>query len=153
MFVTENKDRLKSLLLLFTDYLEFVRTEFPSSPMGPIADDFLKNEIDQEEIYNNLVYAEKQIVEANEVLMTEMKIRKGEEFRNDFLSCFKHCEGRWYEPIELISTPIGDYQEEHEFGPHIPGMWVDQRCRDDSCWGTICIQIEPDQYLKFHFSM
>lgn len=152
MFVTENKNNLELLLISFYDWVNYSKENDPNLSIASIRDQFIENEMQTEKAWDECCKEQDKIIAANQLILEDIQTRKGEAFHTDIVSCIKECEANDH-PIELVATPIGDYQEEHEFGPHIPGMWVEQRCMDDSCWGTICIQIEPDQYLKFHFSM
>lgn len=155
MFFTENKEKLEHILIAFYNHWDYQRSVDPNLPIGPIRDGFIKNEMDIEQSWAEICKQGQQIMDANLLILKDIKTRKGKAFHKHVVACIKESEGSWDWPFELIQNPIGDYQED-KWGHSFKGVWVDQRSvgmEGDSYEGTICIQIETDQYLKFHFSM
>ena len=56
---------------------------------------------------------------------------------------------------EIVKEPIGAFQKE-KYGRQINGIWVEQwtvGMEGDSYEGFVCVQIKPNKYLKFKYSM
>lgn len=112
-----------------------------------------KNEqIEQDYLVNFLEY-EKEITRKNNRLLDAIRKVKGKEFYQELLDVIKDSEGI-YGLAELVSKPIGQYQDE---GDLIPGIWVNQTenggITGDSFFGTVCVRIKEKKYLKFYYSM
>jgi hypothetical protein len=77
---------------------------------------------------------------------------KGKAFLKRLYECIADgCDikGTW----EFCREPEGKYQIEN-YGRSIPGVWIHQHCSNeagDSFYGTICIKLRENKFLKLHF--
>jgi len=92
----------------------------------------------------------------NARILRAIKTVKGKAFVKHLSALMESCEAVDWANWEILKEPIGSEQSIDEYGREIRKEWVDQRAtgtEGDSWEGTICVQIKPNKYLKFHFSM
>jgi hypothetical protein len=156
MFVSENKVKLERFLIAFCNYYDNHKTINSNLTIAQIRDNFIRDEITQEIRWNEICKGFEENIQNNKQLLKEIKKRKGNTFYKHLLTCITESEANWEYPFELTQKPIGNYQEE-SYGRSIKGIWVIQQrsvgIESDSLEGTICVLIDPEQYLKFYFSM
>lgn len=157
MTVTENKDWLRSHLIYFDNMRDCIMQhgseEQKNMAIGPMVDRYLQEQIAEEEVWKDLAEAERRINLKNKRVLKAIKSIKGKGFYRKLMDEIEESEGIVGE-IEIIKQPKGKYQECS--GRLIPGIWVEQwgvGMEGDSWNGTICVQIKPNKYILWNFSM
>jgi len=89
----------------------------------------------------------------NERILLIIEKLKGKEFVKDLVVALEESESDG--TLNFVRVTTGKYQEEdYEL---IKGMWVDQYCNGgftgDTFAGYCYIELKPNRYLKFHYSM
>lgn len=154
--ISENRDTLYWHLTGFYNCVEYARKENPDSPIGKIANDYLDNELAMENGMKEYVAFLNEISRRNHRLLNAIKTVNGKIFYKHLVEFIKEREPTEYSQFEIVSKPVGKEQDCGEYGRRIKKEWVVQRAVGDSgdSWeGTICVQIKPNKYLKFNFSM
>lgn len=89
----------------------------------------------------------------NTRLMKIIEHVKGPKFVEDLKVLF---EDSLDSELSIVSSTTGDYQEE-DGTDEIPGSWVDQYVNGgytgDTYQGFCYVELKPEKYLKWHYSM
>lgn len=157
MLVSEHKESLRHHLIAFHNIREYRLKEKPDTPIGALADDYIKDQLDMEEGMRQYFEACDKITKYNQRILSAIKTVKGKTFHNHLVALIKDSEGgidycKW----QIASTPVGTCRDVTDYGRGIKKEWVKQQAVGDSgdSWeGTICVQLKPNKYLKFNFSM
>lgn len=152
MFYKDNEKNLKYTIEKFHSYYTHQLLNDPKLPIGVAVDDFIAYEKEQEAQWYEIHESLKKTESENRLLLKGIKVKKSRRFYNHLLNLVKYLEAQWDIPMTFVTTPEGDYQEENEFGRSIKGIYVQQKCFEDSCAGTVCVEIYPGQYLRFCFA-
>lgn len=105
--------------------------------------------------YSGLTKYDDECARSNKRMIKILKRVKGRTFVKRFLEVVESCDGvrgKMY----LSSVPKGKKQSEDEFGRLIKYIWVDQRSvgmEGDSFEGTVSVEVKPNKYLCFDYSM
>lgn len=114
-----------------------------------------QQDLDVKAGYDAMIEWEKGIVDYNNRVLKAIKSVKGDDFYNDLLDVIKESEGVQGK-VEFVNNPIGNYQDEDE-SALIKGIWVNQTTNGgytgDTFAGSVCVQLKPNKYLKFYYSM
>jgi len=90
----------------------------------------------------------------NKRLLKAIKKVKGNTFYKYLLQIIEESEGI-SGLAEIVSKPVGEFQAE-KYGRQIKGIWVSQwsvGTEGDSWDGIVYVEIKPNKYLKFNYSM
>jgi DNA repair photolyase len=154
MNFSENSDNIRMHLISFSDTIEYYRSLDPLTPIGVIADGYIKNQIDMEngmrEYYEYLNEENRR----NLRLLKAIKAVKGKTFYKHILEVIEQSEGLKGQ-AEIVKEPVGKFQKEN-YGREIKGIWIQQWGVGDSgdSWeGIVCVKIKENKYLKFAYSM
>lgn len=149
-----NEESVKTLLRSFHSTLEFERSENPNCPLHEVIDNFVNNEASMEQGMKEYHAYLNEENRKNQRLLKVIKSVKGKTFYKHILDIIEESEG-----IKglacIVKEPTGKFQEE-KHGKEINGIWVSQwsvGMEGDSWEGIVCVQIKPNKYLKFPFSM
>lgn len=152
----EHGDSLKHHLIGFYNEYTFQKEADPSLTMNEFADSYIKNEVAMEEgmaeYFKNLKENDKR----NDRVLRAIKSVKGRTFYKHLISYIKDAQMSEWSEFEIVRKPIGDEQKVTEYGRSITKEWVDQwsvGTEGDSFNGTICLELKPNKYLKFSYSM
>lgn len=154
-FSEANKE---SLIWHFSSLAEKVLSdrniEVPFCEIKKTAESYIDNQIamqkGMQEYYDYLRDVDKK----NKRLLTAIKKVKGKTFYKHLLTIIEESEGI-DGFAQIVKEPVGKFQKE-QYGRTIPGYWVDQWAvgmEGDSWEGTVCVQLKPNKYLKFSYSM
>lgn len=156
MNVFENKESLRWHLIGFSNMYEYKLKEEPNYPVGKMADDYLDNEIKMEQgmkEYHDFISETKRY---NERILKAVKSVKGKAFYKNILIFIEDRQPCDYSRFEIVKEPTGEEQSLSEYGRSIKKEWVEQWSVGDSgdSWnGNICVELKPNKYLKFAYSM
>lgn len=156
MRVLENKEALRWHLVGFSNMYEYKLKEDPHYPVAKMAEDYLNDQITMEKGMDEYYECLKKIAAYNDRILKAIKSVRGKTFYNHLVSFIKDAEACDHEQFEIISKPIGEEQSVSEYGRFIKKEWVQQWSigdSGDSFHGTICVEIKPNKYLKFSYSM
>lgn len=152
MNIKGNRERFYWLLSSFADR---VRAN-PDKPNAEIVNGFLDGEIAMEDGWKEYAKAVDEVDRKNKRLLYAIKRVKGKTYFKRLMQLINECEGiRECFLGEMVREPNGEFVKE-PLGRQISGYWVDQRTvgtEGDSYEGTICVEIKPNKYFKFHYSM
>lgn len=154
--VSEHIEELRSHLIGFYNMSEYTLKEKPNTPVGILADNYIKDQLAMEEGMRQYVESLNKINAYNKRILRAIKSVKGKTFFNHLIAFIKDAEASEYSQFEIVAKPVGKMQEVSEYGREIKKEWVVQQAVGDSgdSWsGSICVQIKPNKYLKFDFSM
>lgn len=119
--------------------------EIMNEPVTEDYSEFWKQLVEEEKKYDiECDRINKRITKAIASVKGEMFLKNLYEYIEDG----GDIKGEW----EFCKTPVGKYQEE-DWG-EIKGMWIVQHCSNmegDSFYGTICIQLKENKFLKLNF--
>jgi hypothetical protein len=153
MIITkENRQDIIYLLTGFYNHITEMedKTYAPMKIIEPFVDDQINMYKAMSEHYDNIRLDN----EKNHRLLRAIKKVKGKTFYKYLTEIIYDSEGI-KGLAEIVSKPTGKYQEE-PYGRTIKGMWIEQwtvGMEPDSYVGTVCIQLKPNKYLKFNYSM
>lgn len=105
--------------------------------------------------YSGLVKYEDECARSNKRMLKVLRRVKGRVFVKRFLELVEACDrlnGKFY----LSKVPRGKEHAENEFGRMIKYIWVDQRSvgtEGDSFEGTVSVEVKPNKYICFDYSM
>lgn len=105
--------------------------------------------------YSGLVKYDDECDRSNKRMLKILRKVKGRTFVKRLLELIESCD-RLEGKIYLSRTPKGKKQSETEYGHLIRTIWVDQRSvgtEGDSWEGTVSVQVKPNKYLCFNYSM
>jgi hypothetical protein len=105
--------------------------------------------------YSGLTKYEDECARSNKRMLKVLRRVKGRTFVKRFLELAEDCEGVRGK-IYLSKNPKGTKYSENEYGPLIKHRWVDQRSvgmEGDSFEGTVSVEVKPNKYLCFDYSM
>lgn len=152
MNIAENRQSLEWLLRDFKNAQQY----WKDVPEHELIGKFLDNKIYEENEWKKICEAEYDIHRRNQRLLRAIKSVKGKTFYKRLMEVIKESEGmRSFFLAEIVKVPVGKFQSER-YGREIKGIWVDQRSvgmEGDSWEGTVCVEIKPNKYFKFHYSM
>lgn len=139
-------------------FLNFVECSQMYDDPKPSRHELINRYLAQEEMYDNhfkeLMEYEAECYRSNERLLRAIKKVKGKTFYKYLLQILKESD-RVDGKMEIVSEPCGEFQNE-KYGQTINGIWVDQwsvGMEGDSFQGYVCVQLKPNKYLKFNYSM
>lgn len=152
MITEENRQDIIYLLTGFYNHITDMedKTYAPMKIIEPFVDDQINMYKAMSEYYDYLGLLHNK----NERLLRAIKKVKGKTFYKYLIEIIEDSEGI-KGLAEIVSKPTGKYQEE-PYGRTIKGMWIEQwnvGMEGDSWEGTVCIQLKPNKYLKFNYSM
>lgn len=105
--------------------------------------------------YSGLTKYDDECNRSNKRMLRVLRKVKGSTFVKRFLEVVESCEGV-NGKIFLSKNPKGKQQSENEFGRLIKHIWVDQRSvgmEGDSFEGTVSVQVKPNKWVCFNYSM
>lgn len=148
----ENKREVIWLLNEFYDYIMYVDNKnLPNMQIiEPYVDGQIKMYEAMSEYYDYLALENKK----NERLLRAIKKVKGKTFYKYLTEIIEESEGI-QGLAEIVSKPTGKYQEE-DYGRTIKGIWIEEwsvGMDGDSYNGTVCVQLKPNKFLKFNYSI
>ncbi len=152
--IAENKQSLTWFLQGFYNRLEWSLKENPNTSPGVVIEAYLKDEIDMEKAMKEYAAMEHECYLRNMRILRAIKTVKGKTFYKYLLEIIEESEGI-RGMAEIMANPTGKFQEEN-YGKQIKGIWVEQwsvGLEGDSYEGIICVEIKPNKYFKFNFSM
>lgn len=148
----ENKEPLISLLVRFYEAKMFDSNK--EKTVRRVAEEIIKDEIamqkGMQEYYDYLEQENKK----NRLLLKGIKAQKGAAFYKHLLDIIEESEGITG-VAEIVDTPTGEFQEEKR-GRYIKGIWIEQwsvGMESDSWNGHVCVELYPNRYFKFSYSM
>jgi len=153
MIITEeNRQEFIYLLTGFYNHIRYMEDKnLPSIKIiEPFIDDQIAMYKDLSEYYDYLILEDNK----NKRLLRAIKKTKGKTFYKYLMEIIEDSEGI-KGLAEIISEPYGKFQKEN-YGRTIKGVWYTQQSvgmEGDSYEGTVCVQLKPNKYLKFNFSM
>jgi hypothetical protein len=137
------------------DMWDWNRKEKPELTKHEFINKYLDNKQAEEDCYRGLIEYENECARKNQRVLRAIKSVKGIAFYKHILAIIKESEGI-RDVAEIVREPIGTFQKE-QYGRSIKGIWVNQTTDGgylgDSYAGTICIELKPGRYLKFHYAM
>lgn len=153
---TENRESAIHHFDSFYSMVEYEKKKNPDSNIYDLSKRYVDHEISMEkgmrEYYESLEKTKKY----NQRILKAIKSVRGKTFYRHLCNFIKESEATYYHQWEIVREPVGDLQHVSEFGRDIKQEWVDQRSvgtEGDGWEGTICVELKPGKYLKFHFSM
>lgn len=105
--------------------------------------------------YSGLTKYGDECARSNKRLLKVLRKVKGRTFVKRFLEVVEASDG-WNGKLYLSKTPRGRKHVENEYGRLIKYIWVDQRSvgmEGDSFEGTVSVEVKPNKYLCFDYSM
>lgn len=148
----ENRQEVIWLLDGFYNHIKYMENKNlpPMKIIEPFVDGQIKMYNAMSEYYDYLALENKK----NQRLLKAIKKVKGNTFYKYLMEIIDESEGI-QGLAEIVSKPTGKYQEEH-YGRTIKGIWIEQwnvGMEPDSYNGTVCVQLKPNKFLKFNYSM
>lgn len=154
-FSEENKESLVWHFSSFADRCLSNRgMEVPLVEVKKLAEDYIDNEIAMQKGMQDYYDSMREIDVTNRALLNEIKKEKGKTFFKYLMEIIEESEGIRGN-AEIVNKPVGEFQKE-KYGRQINGYWVEQwsvGMEGDSYEGFVCVQLSPDRYLKFGYSM
>lgn len=154
MLVSDNPDWLRNHLIYFTQFREYQLQEKPDTPIGPLVDSYIKNELSMEDGMKQYFDSVTEIHKRNDRILRAVKKVKGRSFYNHLVGFIESSETQDWQQWEIVREPVGDHQTENEFGRAIKEVWVDQGgggMTGDDYHGTVCIPIKSGRWLKIFY--
>ena len=150
LITEENKESLRWHLVSFHGIASLTQNE----PIGLLAEKYVENELamakGMQDYYDEIRKEE----EANKNFLDGIKKRKGATFFKYLMEIIEESEGI-KGLAQIVKEPIGSFQKDKK-GRQIEGIWVNQYAAGDSgdsWYGTVCVKIDENEYLKFGYSM
>lgn len=155
MLVSENIDSLRQHLISFHGMYEYMKTkEKKDIAIGPSVDAYLNDQLAMEEGMKAWADYERSIFVHNNRLLKAIKSVKGKTFSKYINEIIKECDNVT-DKMQIVKEPVGNFQKEN-YGRTIKGIWINQwsvGMEGDSWNGTVCVELRPNKYLKFSYSM
>lgn len=89
----------------------------------------------------------------NNRILNAIESLKGQQYLTELMEMLKDSEA---DILSISNHTTGSWQNEEEY-PLIKGCWVDQYVNGgytgDTYEGYCYVQIKPEKYLKYHYSM
>lgn len=148
----ENRESFKYHLTAF--YHQRLMEGNSELSIGQVADNYIDNEMSMQkgmQDYHDYLNEENR---KNKRLLRAIKKVKGATFHKYLLEIIEESEGI-KGLAEIVKTPSGTFQKE-QYGRQISGIWVSQwsvGMEGDSWNGIVCVEIKPNKYFKFSYSM
>lgn len=156
MLVSEHKDSLRQHLISFYNMVVYERSQDTQTGIGPIADAYIRSELNAEEGMHAYFNSLEKISKYNQRILHAIKKVKGNGFYKHLTEFIKDRQSVAWDPWTIVSQPEGEQQSVSEYGREIKTEWVQQWAtgtEGDTWDGIICVKIKPGKYLKFHFSI
>lgn len=153
-FTEDNRQSVKSHLVMFYNQMEYSKSENENTPVAVMADRYIDNEIAMQKGMNEYHDYLNELDRKNKRLLKAIKKVKGNTFYKYLLQIIEESEGI-SGLAEIVSKPVGEFQAE-KYGRQIKGIWVSQwsvGTEGDSWDGIVYVEIKPNKYLKFNYSM
>jgi hypothetical protein len=153
-FTEENKDTIKYHLKFFVDKLNYHREQTPNISINEVADMYIDDQIRMRTAMEEYYQHEREIAEENTLMLNEIRKTYGKTFHKYLMEIIEDSEGM-SGLAEIVTEPVGKFQVE-KYGRTIKGIWVEQwntGMESDSWSGYVCVQLEPNKFFKFNFSM
>ena len=110
--------------------------------------------IDNEKFIQQMIEADKQIQDANNKVLEQVRGKVSDGAYQEILSCIE--DGDWTFDYKIVSKPKGKLQDQDEFD-YIDGQYVNQTTNGgytgDEFAGTCSIKISDNEYFQFSYSM
>lgn len=154
MNVTENKESFRQHLISFHQQLEHEKSENPSVNVFTVIDGYIDNQLAMEKGMEEWMEFEREQDRKNLRLLKAIKSVKGKAFYKHLLEVIEESEGL-KGLAQIVKEPVGKFQKE-SYGREIKGIWVQQWAvgdTGDSWEGNVCVQVKPNKYFKFSYSM
>lgn len=151
----ENRESLINHLDGFYRHVEYQKEHGNFLSVYKSASGYVDNQIDAENGMSEYYAYLEECERSDRRLFKAIASVKGKTFVKHLKSLI-NGEQTYGTRCEIVRQPIGDFQKEHEAGRQIKGIWVQQWStgpEGDSFSGTVCVEIRPGRYFKFHFSM
>ncbi len=150
----ENKDSIVWHLMHFYECVQYQTTEKPEARIQDIARSYVDNEINMANGMKEYFEYERSVYKYNDRLLRAVKSAKGTTFYKYLCQIMSESD-RVHGHMSIIKEPLGKFVKE-KYGRQIPGYWVEQwstGMEGDSFSGHVCVQLKPNKYLKFDYSM
>ncbi len=153
--VSEKEECLRMHLQSFLSTADYQRSENDKNVFDfQIIDSYIKEQLSIEQGMKEWMEYEIVIHKSNQRLLRAIKKVKGNTFYKYLLEIIEQSEGMKGKAI-IVDTPTGKYQDE-KYGRQIKGYWVQQwsvGMEGDSFEGNVYVEIKPNKYLKFGYSV
>lgn len=154
-FSEENKE---SLVWHFASYADKCfqnrGIEVAFNELKDVAIGYIDNEISMQNAMQDYYKSINEVNQRNHRLLNAIKKVKGKTFFKYLMEIINESDGiRGL--AEIVKVPVGKFQTE-KYGRQIKGIWVEQwsvGMEGDSFEGNVCVEIKPNKYLKFSYSM
>ena len=150
----ENRDFWCNWLVHFATTVEYERKNNPEKTLWQLANSKVDDEIAMISCFEGMREYDDLCARYNNRLLRAIKSVKGNTFYKYLVDIIKESEGI-NGMASIVSKPVGTFSDE-KYGRQIKGIWVDQQavgCEGDSWAGTVCVEIKPNKFLKFDYSM
>ncbi len=154
MLVSEDQDQLRWHLIGFYHEVKFQKENYPEKSVEEIANKYIENELSMEEGMKAWADYENEICRHNARLLKAVKKVKGKTFYK-YLSEIIEDSDKITGKMEIVTIPTGEFQKE-KYGRQIKGIYVQQwgvGMEGDSWEGNVCVELKPNKFLKFSYSM
>jgi hypothetical protein len=155
----EVSEERKKKYIELSGFLGFVECSNQYDNPIPSRFELINRYLDQEEAYakhwKEMADYDNECYRSNQRLLKAIKRIKGRVFYKHLLQLIKDCD-RVYEKMCIVKEPGGEWQKETDYGRSITGVWVDQwstGTEGDSFDGYVWVQLKPNKYLQFRYSM
>lgn len=154
MLISENKESFRNHLIQFASHIDYSNNAKEDKSVYQIADSYVKNQISMEDGMKAWADYENECFRKNKRLLKAIKSIKGKTFYKYLSGIIEGSEG--IKGIaEIVKEPTGKFQKDN-YGRQIKGIWVQQwsvGMEGDSWEGYVCVEIKPNKYFKFSYSM